>query len=800
MKAPEALEAKRSTDKVRASHDGHAYHEAWAARSALELLPPNTTLHAIALEGFSLEDSARLGDGTVEVADLVRYHGAANVAHASRVDVVQFKYSIANADTPIRAADIAKTLQKFVAADVDFRKKHGSHLVESVVRYDFATNRPIHANLFAAIAALRIGMAAEGDIAKQVEQLKDAIQSVSIEVGPFLRRLELTGGRGSLKQVDRAVQQVLAAWGEASDPESEKRLLKLRNLIRNKVGTEGEGNNLIDRVAVLAELEVDDERTLYPTPDAFPTVGHVVSRSIVDEVVAAARTEPLPLVVHGAGGMGKTVLMQAVAKRLSDTNHIVVFDGFGAGKWRDPGDGRHRPDRTLIHLANLLAGQGMCDILLPLSDETGLVRAFRRRLLQAVGAARQMSEEAGIVLILDAIDHAAIQAEATGMRSFAHLLLKSLSVAPIDGVIVIASCRTERLALSVGDASYCPLTIPPFTTEEARELILARDSTVQLAEIAALEGRSGRNPRCLDALLVAGRPYDGPRPGGDDDTSSDVLDALLHNRIREAREAARAKGATDTGVDTLLSGLSILPPPVPIAELAAAHDLTLAEVESFAADLSPLLERTPHGLMFRDEPTETLIRDIAQSDGASRDRVIQNLLERQSQSDYAARALPAVLTALRHVDMLVELAFDQRVPPDTSKVGQRDIRLARIVAALEICARTDRHGDLIRLLLEAAVVAAGHERSDRFLYEHPDLTGIANDSEAMRRLSATKIGWPGGRHSALALANVFAGEVDEARRNAQRAIDWYNWAIRQKSQDRAPRIIAPLTDVCESRS
>ena len=47
----------------------------------------------------------------------------------------------------------------------------------------------------------------------------------------------------------------------------------------------------------------------------------------------------------------------------------------------------------------------------------------------------------------------------------------------------------------------------------------------------------------------------------------------------------------------------MLAPPVPIEELAAAHGLIAEQVESFAADLAPLLERTPHGLMFRDEPT-----------------------------------------------------------------------------------------------------------------------------------------------------------------------------------------------------
>ena len=88
-------------DKVRASKAGHAFHEAWAARSALELLPPSTDLTAITLEGFDERDERSLGTGAVEIADLVRYHGATDVARAHRVTVVQFKYSIASADTAV---------------------------------------------------------------------------------------------------------------------------------------------------------------------------------------------------------------------------------------------------------------------------------------------------------------------------------------------------------------------------------------------------------------------------------------------------------------------------------------------------------------------------------------------------------------------------------------------------------------------------------------------------------------------------------------------------------------------------
>ena len=97
-------------------------------------------------------------------------------------------------------------------------------------------------------------------------------------------------------------------------------------------------------------------------------------------------------------------------------------------------------------------------------------------------------------------------------------------------------------------------------------------------------------------------------PGSKQETSKDLLDSLLRERLADAREAARSRGERDADIDLLLTGLALLAPPVPIDELAAAKGTSVEAVESFAADLAPLLERTPFGLMFRDEPIETLIR------------------------------------------------------------------------------------------------------------------------------------------------------------------------------------------------
>ncbi len=771
-------------DKVRASKAGHAFHEAWAARTALELLPPSTDLTAITLEGFDEQDEQSLGTGAVEIADLVRYHGATDVARAHRVTVVQFKYSIASADTAVRAADLASTLGKFAATDAELRATHGDDHVLAVVRYEFATNRPIHENLGKAISAVVAGTQETGDIARQAGQIAQALKEYPHPFADLLRRLELVGSKGSLTEAERAISTTLAAWSEPGDPDAEKRLLKLRNLIRIKAGPGSESDKRVDRVAVLAELEVEHEDRLYPAPDAFPEVGIVIQRDVLDDIAILSREAGFPLVVHAAGGMGKTVLMQGLADRFRADGPVVLFDGFGAGRWRDPADGRHLPERTLVHLANLLAGQGLCDILLPVADVTSLLRAFRRRLAQSVETARRTRGDACVSLVLDAIDHAGLAARDTATSSFAHLLMRSVSVDPIDGVRIVASCRTERLALATGDASHRPFTVPLFTDAEVHSLIDRRVPGASADEIAALLTRSGRNPRCLDNLITTGRPYDPVSFPDAPGEPQDLLDALLRKRLAEARETARARGASDADIDLLLTGIALLAPPVPIEELAAAHGLIAEQVESFAADLAPLLERTPHGLMFRDEPTETLIRSSYGASQAGRDRVIAALQDRQLTSNYAARALPALLTSLRDADQLIQLAYDLRVPRGASQVSARDIRLSRITAAIALAGELNRRDDLLRLLLEASLVAAGHERSDRFLYEHPDLTAVAGDPEALRRLSATNVGWPGGKHAALALANAFAGDREEARRHARRSIDWHNWAAHSKRSAR----------------
>lgn len=60
---------------------------------------------------------------------IVRYRGGVGIAQASSVEVVQFKYSIAQAAAPMRATDLRKTLAKFAQTDADFTAAVGGDRV-----------------------------------------------------------------------------------------------------------------------------------------------------------------------------------------------------------------------------------------------------------------------------------------------------------------------------------------------------------------------------------------------------------------------------------------------------------------------------------------------------------------------------------------------------------------------------------------------------------------------------------------------------------------------------------------------
>ncbi|MEQ7892608.1 NACHT domain-containing protein [Xanthomonas arboricola] len=780
-------------EPVRASRDGHEFHEAWVARKCLGLLLPGAELVGIAVEGFANEDQRGVSKEGNEIADAVLYFGGgANLQQATRVVVVQVKYSKAAERKPFRAADAKKTIDKFARTYRACKTSLGTEKARAKLRFELVTNRPIEPALVEAIEGLAAQSPLKGDAKTQAKQVTDACKLMGKDLAEFAARLDMIGLTGDLRENKQQLALTLVDWSDARDHMARRRLADIREMARDKAGLIKQYRNVIVRTDVLAALGLSDDKDLLPAPASFPPIGKVVDRVQLDYTVHRIPLLTRPLVVHAEGGFGKTVFMNSLAARLSHEHETILFDCFGMGQYRASDDSRHLPSRGLVHIANELACRGLCDAMLPsTSTSEDILRTFRMRLEQAVTTLRRGSADRQLVLLLDAIDNASEIASDRNQDSFPRLLLQSLEHGTaIAGLQVVVSARTHRLLAATGEISAEELELAPFVELETLAFLRTRVSKLTETMIQVGQSRSKGNARVLEHL-AAERCLLAPS----EINKSIALDDLIQHRLDQALVEARKLGNADRSIRAFLAGLATLPPPVPLKEFAQVNGMAEGAVASFAADLSPLLEQTKHGLMFRDEPTETLIRRKYAGDAAPLHELATNLFATQGESVYAATTLPDLLLQLEDGEKLFQLAFDQRLPASiTSTVGQQKIRHARLRAAVAHAVRVNDIDHLVPLLVELSTLAAMDQRGTTYLLDYPDLVVALADQDSLRRIFEARTQWPGSRHARLVIAHGLMGETGEAISHAQWVAEWLQHYFDQKNDahDRAHPTVLDL--------
>ncbi len=774
-------------DAVRASRDGHEFHEAWTARKALQLLLPTPTnsLVGIAVEGLAPADQLAAASETVEIADLTLYYGKKPTFEAANnVKIIQFKYSISHKDNDFRASDANKTIIKFAAAYLDHKKRYGAKEVRDKLHFELITNRPIFPPLEEAISRIASQKPLSGEAKKQAFQFIAASGLKGKTLIEFADSLQIIGFAGTLSDNKSYLSQTVVDWSAATDALARARLGSMKQLVRDKAGSAGMKQNVITKVDLLAALDIADVDELLPCPTSLPIVGKVVERTQLPEAIALVPTLDKPLLVHAAGGIGKTVFLESLAGALSVDHEVIFFDCFGGGSYRSPEDSRHLPKRGLVHIVNTLACRGLCDPLLPGNDSVdSLMRTFRRRLSQCVTTLSTASPKRQLMLFIDAIDNAADHAKDKSEPAFPTLILESFHHGSyVEGVRLVVSCRSHRIETAVNGVPYQDFELKSFNIQETETYLRDRLSRVTQTEIQVAQSRSEGNARILEHLVTSNR---GLLDRSEIDNTI-VLTELLSDRLQNALGEAVSRGYKKEDINAFLAGLSVLPPPVPIDEYAGAHGFDISAIESFAADLAPLLERTNHGLMFRDEPTETLIRETYASNNNALRRVAKNLQKRQDRSIYAARALPGLLQKLDDGKLLFKLAFNNKFPETiTGPVGKQKIRYARLKAAVLHAATNSDYNNLIHLLVELSTIAAVDQRGASYILDYPDLVIASKDVDATRRLFETRTAWPGTRHARLTIANTLSGDFESASRHAISADEWISHFVHQ---DRARQV------------
>ncbi|MFP3611841.1 NACHT domain-containing protein [Paraburkholderia sp. SIMBA_050] len=624
-------------DNVRASRAGHTFHERWAARRALQLVFPNDNLFAIAVEGISSTETASPGARAEEIADLILYYGRGdNFQTCERLETVQFKYKLR--EEAVTAAYLKKTVEKFSDTILGYEKEFSAADVDNKVSFIFVTNSEFTDSLWDAIQSLIEGTtpSAPGS-ATQARNIKKwcADRGLS-DASRLFSRIVFRAGEKSLAGQDNALRRTLTDWSAGADSEARLRLHGLQDLVLKKAGPSGQGKNLIRREDVLDALDCEPE-DLFPADTRFIDVGAVVERAEISKVGDLVKASNLPVLVHAEGGVGKTVFIQSLAERMANEFEVVVFDCFGGGSYRSDNHSRHLPRIGLVQIVNELSSRTLCDPMLPGGDDNRkIIKAARRRLAQAAAAIRTQSKKLDLLIIVDAADNAQLEADDRHETAFPKLLLSAIDEDPIDGVMLLLTARTHRKDKVIGRATVNEIELGPFTDSEAREFLKDRKPSASGLEIATALARSGRNARVLDYLV---QTWDTNVLGKTSATPITVRE-IIAQRCTKIVSDLHVAGWPDSEVTEFFVALSLLPPPIPLEELANALGWSAAQVNTAASDLAPMLEITSHGAIFRDEPTETYVRETYSDRPMAQSAIADRLLSSQATSTYTAEALP----------------------------------------------------------------------------------------------------------------------------------------------------------------
>ncbi|GAB7185220.1 hypothetical protein ATKI12_5051 [Kitasatospora sp. Ki12] len=766
------------TDRLRASRDGDQFHYHWGARQALKLLSPDTDLTAIVVEGVSPDDTAR--DDGEDVIDIAEYYGASGLRDASRVVYRQLKHSTVQADKEWTVSGLSKTVKGFAEKFRRIRSELSG--AEQKVSFEFLSNRPMSSSVLKAIEALASKSAAQ----EHKSEIKFLKQYAAFNDDPdgealFFGRFEVDSRAPGLLRLEGHFRMDLAGFLPGA-PDVEHVLLK--EMVARRA-TSLESDPVITRLTVLTSLRTAPD-LLLPAPNLIGRPSSVIvtaqTREIVDEVVALAGQ---PVIVHAAGGVGKSVFATQVEQNLPDGSVTLVYDCFGNGGYRRASAPRHQHRQGLVQLSNELASHALCDPLIPSATAlpSDYAKAFLARVRTASETLSATAPQALLAVIVDAADNAALFAEDCDERTFVTDLLRE----PLPGnVRLLMLCRTERIDLLDPPPLARRIELVGFDAGETKQLLASVFGAVTDQQASEFHRLTDGNPRVQALALDSATDIEAclSSLGGVRQTDGTMLDGLLQGLVDKCKDAHHSANE----IDRLCEALAALRPRIPVRVLAELCSVPPALIHSFVADLGRPLLVDGDTLQFRDEPTETWFRTRCRPTGKALTDFLDRLTPLAATEPYVAASLPQLLWEADQVDTLVDLALTDGALPRGNDLEEHEIAQQRAQFALKATLRAGRDFEAARLALKAAGLAAGHSRRIQLLRRNTDLAGQFLDARTIEDMVATRSlagDWPGSNlHYEGALLSAAEGRTDFARSRLRSAADWIRAWVRQPREER----------------
>lgn len=314
-------ECKQENDSVRYSRAGDVFHYRWAARRCLRMLNPNHRLNCIIIEGS--KTPRLLGEYVIDVAE---YSGD----DISKQDIAyyQLKHTSVAMNTPFRLSDLKGTIE-------GFSKRYKGHYLKSQkantcenVSFHIITNRPIADYVKQNITDIVKGRNTNSLFLKTIEKYTGLKNS---ELRNFLLLFVLNDNQGDVDSqhysLHNEINNLLAS--PANMPEIDSLVAMVQ-----KKALPG-CNGRIEKEEVLRQLGVTSEHMLFPAPPKLESLKNAIEREQIKKLVELVVNATNPIIIHAAGGVGKSIVAAQLANSLPQSSYGVVYDCFGGGRYRN---------------------------------------------------------------------------------------------------------------------------------------------------------------------------------------------------------------------------------------------------------------------------------------------------------------------------------------------------------------------------------------------------------------------------------------------------------------------------------
>jgi hypothetical protein len=737
---------------VRYSRAGDVFHYRWAARRCLRMIYPKSLLRCVVIEGSKKRELA--GEYVIDVAE---YSDPAE-SDSQEIAYFQLKHTTVRKEQPFNLSDLKDTIQGFAERYSEHFCGESETRNSPTVTFSIVTNRPIAERFKRNILTIAKGGIVNTRFQNTLEKYTELKGKDLIE---FCASLEFVDGEGDYNaqrhELHLEISQLLA--GTVDNPQIDS----ITALVQEKALPNSNGQ--IVREDILKRFGVTSERDLFPAPPEFEKLDNTIPRKQYETLLDYILNASTPIIIHAAGGVGKSVFARQIAHSLPIGSLGVVYDCFGGGRYRNRSEPRHRHRDALVQILNELAARGLCDPLIAQSTalEDEISRKFLTRLRMAAMSLRNANENAILAILIDAADNAEMAAKEFSQPCFVHELLRE----PLpDGCRLVALCRTERIDLLQPSSGIPQLELEPFSKEET--LIHLRRRFPQATDADGLEFHrltNNGNPRVQANALSLGfgtiaETLASLGPSGA--TVEEQIEAQLDSAISDVK----VKFPVDyqSRIDAICLGLATLPPFIPLSVLATAAEVDEATVKSFVADLGRPLWLSDTSVQFRDEPTETWFREKFSATADQIASYVTRLEPLAYKYPYVAEALPSLLLQAKKYSELIDLALSDDLLPKDNPIDERNVRVYRLQFAFKAALKLERYADATKLALRAGEEVAGDKRQLELLTRNVDLIAPLQNEQRVQELAFRRMlrsGWDGSEnvYSAALLSSVEGGEL-----------------------------------------